>query len=178
MSKDLRKIVISGPESTGKTSLAEGLSRHFKGQYIYEYARDYISELKRPYIYKDVEHIAEMQVSLEKEMLGKTDQYLFYDTFLVITKVWFKVAYGRYPDWIDEYLENSGINLFLLCYPDLPWVSDPVRENPGEMRLKLFNMYREEAEFFRFPVFIVKGNDHLRYQNAIKAVNDFALKDH
>ena len=92
MRKGLRKIVISGPESTGKTSLVLDLSRHFKSQYVHEYARDFISGLKRPYIYEDVKHIAEMQVRLEKEMLGKADHYLFYDTYLLITKVWFKVV--------------------------------------------------------------------------------------
>ena len=172
MSKDVRKIVISGPESTGKTSLAEGLSGHFKGRYIYEYAREYIAALDRPYNYDDLMRIAEMQVRLEKEMLGKARQYLFYDTYLIITKVWFKVVFGHYPEWLDECLGNSGIDLFLICYPDLPWVSDPVRENPGEMRLKLFQMYKEEAEHFGFPVAVIKGNNHLRLRNAVKAIND------
>ncbi len=178
MSTGLRRIVISGPESTGKTSLVQDLSRHFNGLYINEYARKYISELKRPYIYEDVEHIAEVQVKLEKEMLGKTGQYLFYDTWLVITKVWFNIAFGRYPGWIDEYLENADIDLFLLCYPDLPWVADQVRENPGEMRMKLFHMYRKEAENFGFPVVVIKGSNQLRCQSAIRAVNDFISKDY
>ena len=172
MTEAVRKIVISGPESTGKTSLAEYLSQHFEGQYIREYAREYITALKRPYNYDDVVHIAEMQVRQEKEMLGKAGRYLFYDTYLVITKVWFRVVFDRYPRWLDEYLRDSGIDLFLLCYPDLPWIPDPVRENPGEMRMKLFDMYKNEAEHFGFPVVVITGNERLRYQNGIRAVNN------
>jgi nicotinamide riboside kinase len=174
MNEAIRKIVISGPESTGKTSLARDLSRHFNGPYIPEYARGYIAELNRPYTYEDVVHVAETQVRLEREMLGKAGKFLFYDTYLIITKVWFKVVYGKYPDWLDDYLGNAGIDLFLLCYPDLPWIPDPVRENPGEMRIRLFRMYREEAGFFGFPVTVIKGSDQLRYLNAVKAVNNLS----
>ena len=118
--------------------------------------------------------LAEMQVRLEREMLGKAGEFLFYDTYLVITKVWFKVVYGKYPDWLDDYLGNAGIDLFLLCYPDLPWIPDPVRENPGEMRVRLFNMYMEEAGYLGYPVRVIKGTGQHRYRNAVRAVNDLA----
>ena len=138
------KLVVSGPESTGKTELACFLAKRFSCPVIPEYARVYIEKLGRPYRFQDVEHIATVQWNQYREQIKKEHPFLFMDTFLVITKIWFSEVFGTVHGWIDLSLEEAEIDLCLLCYPDLEWVQDPVRENPGERRKELFDLYQRE----------------------------------
>ncbi len=170
MGKHPYKIVISGPESTGKTELAVHLSGLLRADYIPEYARTYIERLERTYTYEDVEHIARVQERELKEAVRKNSRIIILDTYLVITRVWFTEVFGKVPHWIDPCLRESGIDLFLLCFYDIEWVNDPVRENPGPRREYLFNRYREEIERFGIPWEPVRGTGIERFENAGKAV--------
>jgi NadR type nicotinamide-nucleotide adenylyltransferase len=167
------KVVITGPESTGKTSLAKRLASRFNTEWIPEYARDYIASLNRKYNYEDIEHIAREQVRREKYFIRSAKGYLFYDTWLIVTKVWFIVVYGHYPAWIDEAIRSSGIDLFLVCNTDIPWVKDPVRENGGENRELLLGMYVDEIDSLRIPWKLVSGKYDQRTDSAIEIVNSF-----
>ena len=171
------KIVITGPESTGKTVLTEFLADHYHTVWVPEYASEYIGGLTHDYGYEDVEHIALKQIELEKITLEKATRILFYDTWLIITKTWFQVVFGRYPDWIDDKIRNSSVDLYLLCYYDIPWIPDPLRENPGRMRKKLFNIYQSEIVKTGVPISIIKGEGVERYQNALKIVDSFLKED-
>jgi len=166
----LIRIGITGPECTGKSTLAAGLAAHYHTVYVPEYAREYIESLHRPYTYDDVVHIAERQVREEKVYARKANGILFYDTYLIITKVWFSVVYNRIPEWIDKVLKRNRIHLFLLCDTDIPWIPDKVRENGGEMREKLFRIYRQELEKYGFRYSVIHGKGDRRMQNAIRAV--------
>lgn len=171
--KEIKRIVLIGAESTGKTELSEFLSGKYNTVSVPEYAREYIENLKRPYTYTDVEYIADKQIELENEYYQKADKILFYDTYLIITKIWFKLVFNKVPDWIDKKIKDSNIDLFLLCNNDIPWIPDPVRENGGEMREKLFKIYKEELNQFGFNYEIVKGEGDDRFNNALKHVNEF-----
>jgi len=172
----IKRVVLIGPESTGKTELAEYLSKKFRTTFVPEYARSYVENLIRPYSYSDVEHIALKQLELEKEYEKDANNILFYDTFLIITKVWFDVVYNKRPFWIDKHIKNSKINLYLLCNTDLPWIDDPVRENGGKMREKLFDIYQKELDNYNFNYEIVTGVGEERYHNAFEIVNKFLEK--
>ena len=165
----LKKIIVTGPESTGKTALSEALALKLNAALIPEYARSYVENLKRPYTYQDLEKIARYQIQQEKQW---TETYgrgiILMDTWLIITKVWFEVVYGTFPDWIEEYISSADIDLFLVCRPDLPWIADPVRENGGEMRQKLFDRYCNEIELHGFSYEIVEGLGEIRVQNALE----------
>ncbi len=171
------KIVITGPESTGKTLLTDFLADHYHTVRVPEYAREYIGGLNRPYRYEDVEHIALQQIGLEKIYMEKAAHILFYDTWLIITKTWFRVVFGRYPEWLDNEIKEASIDLYLHCYYDIPWVPDPLRENPGKMRKKLFNIYQDEINKTDVPFGIIRGKGADRYQNALKIVDHF-LKEY
>jgi nicotinamide riboside kinase len=173
----LRKIVVTGPESTGKTALSEALVPILNAVLIPEYARTYVEGLRnRSYNYTDLEIIARHQVGEERrlsEIFG--DRILLMDTWLIITKVWFDVVFGKVPDWIDSYISASDIDLFLVCQTDLPWIADPVRENGGEMRGLLFNRYCQEIENYGFRYEVVDGFGAARVQNALRMIQDHGL---
>ena len=111
-------IVITGPESVGKSTLAMQLSHFFKGIYVPEYARAYVEVLNRPYDFEDIENIAKQQVQEYQKQQNNKD-ICFLDTFLIVTKVWFLHCYKRIPSWFNEAMEQSPIDLYLLCVPDL-----------------------------------------------------------
>ena len=86
--KDIKRIVLTGAESTGKTALARQLADYYHTIYVPEYAREYIENLNRPYEYNDIEQIAKKQIKLENESIHKANRYLFLDTALIIIKIW------------------------------------------------------------------------------------------
>ena len=171
--KRTRKIVLLGAESTGKTDLAKYLSKYFCTTYIPEYAREYVENLNREYTYEDVEKIALKQVDLEDNLIFQAGEILFYDTYLIIIKVWFSVVFNRYPKWIENKLKTSEIDLFLVCNNDLDWIADSVRENGGEMRDKLYDIYIKELDNYNFNYEIVRGIGEERRINAIRIVENY-----
>jgi nicotinamide riboside kinase len=177
MANSKRKIIIvTGPESTGKTSIALHLSEVFNGSYIPEYARNYIAGLNRPYNYLDISHIGNWQKEhFEKEFSEENNAPCFIDTYLIITKIWFQWHTNTIPDWIDNAIEQSKNALYLLCAPDIEWIADEVRENGGENRLKLFEIYKEELEKFNLNYKIVDNIDEARQLNAINFVKEYLL---
>ena len=176
MEKKINRIVLIGAESTGKTELAIFLAQKFNSNCVPEYAREYIEKLDRPYNYEDIEHIARKQIELEEEYLKKSINILFYDTYLIITKIWFKLVFNRIPPWIEEKIKNNNIDLFLLCNNDIDWVPDKVRENGGEMREKLFEIYKQELINYGFNYKIVTGVGNDRFENALNHVTEFLNK--
>jgi len=139
----MRRIVITGSESTGKTSLATRLAEHYQCRFIPEYARQYIESLDRPYVMEDVIRIAHQQKTQYNEVL-LSGECTFFDTWLIITRVWLKIVYNVREKWIDDAIKKGNIDLYILCSNDLPWMPDPVRENGGEMRDRLFDIYQGE----------------------------------
>jgi NadR type nicotinamide-nucleotide adenylyltransferase len=172
----LIRIVVTGPECTGKTTLSSQLAKHYQTVYIPEYAREYIENLTRPYTYEDVVHIALKQREEDLEYQQQANGIIFYDTWLIITKVWFEVVFKKMPSWLDETLKQKTIHLFLLCDTDIPWVPDRTRENGGIMREKLFQIYRKEIEKYGLPFIIISGTGKERLERSIAAV-DSLLKD-
>jgi nicotinamide riboside kinase len=172
----LTKIVVTGPESTGKTTLSEVLALKLNGALIPEYARSYVEGLRRHYNYDDLEVIARHQVDQEKLLSETTEKdILVLDTWLILTKVWFDVVYGIVPQWIEDYIASADIDLFLVCRPDLPWIPDTVRENGGEMRNILFDRYCREINHYGFRYEIVEGEGDDRWLNAMRLVQGHNL---
>jgi nicotinamide riboside kinase len=167
---ELIRVVITGPECTGKSTLAVQLAEHFGGRYIPEYAREYIAGLGRSYTCDDVLHIAKRQVY---EVNTATHGLVFYDTYLIITKEWLDVVFKQHPQWIDDEIRKKKIDLYLLCDTSIPWEPDPVRENGGEMREKLYLRYLDELENCSCHYEIITGVGNDRINRAIGAVSSW-----
>jgi NadR type nicotinamide-nucleotide adenylyltransferase len=172
-----KRIAITGPESTGKSKLAEQLAAHYNTRWVPEYAREYIDLLGRPYEEHDILTIARGQLRQEEEMeqdLSKREAspaYLFCDTEALVTKIWSDVKYGRCDPWILQQVEGRVYDLYLLCYIDIPWEYDPQREHP-QMREHLFNLYYEELLERRRTFRVVAGLGAERLENAIKFIEE------
>ncbi|QZE13266.1 ATP-binding protein [Halosquirtibacter laminarini] len=143
------RVVVTGAESVGKSTISEMLAKYFQGTNIPEYARTYVEEHGYTYQYDDVVAIAKYQVEEDLEIEQLSDSIVFYDSWLIITKVWLFEMYKQMPDFVDAHIADHKADLYLLLTPDLPWVEDPVRENGGEMRWKLHQKYKEELEHYQ-----------------------------
>jgi nicotinamide riboside kinase len=149
------KIIVTGPESSGKTTLCKSLSKHFKIPFIEEYARKYLDELGRDYKQDDLLKIAGGQLKSEQNT-----QLL--DTDLITIKLWSNYKYGSCDKWILDQIEKQKTEkrFYLLCKPDIPWKADPQRENPKD-REKLFKIYKKELGNLGHNYFVVEGENRV-----------------
>ncbi len=133
----------------------------------------YVENLKRKYNYSDLVVIAQYQVNVVKDYKGKVNRFLFFDTDLIILKVWFDVVYNECPAWLTECISNRNIDLYLLCDTDIKWEYDPVRENTDQNREVLIKMYKQEIQNSGVPFVIIRGKDNARLVNAVKTIEDW-----
>lgn len=165
-------IVITGAESTGKSTLTERLANHFEVPFVPEIARVYVETLERKYNFSDIENIAKIQIDQFKKLKDIEVEYIFLDTWLIVTKIWFEFVFHRTPGWLINEIQKTRIDLFLVCDIDLPWIDDPVRENGGENRKILQNKYIDNITMYNFNYKIVSGFDDNRFDNALKFISE------
>ena len=177
MAETRKYIIITGPESTGKTSLAENISKEYDCVLIPEFAREYVLNLKRKYNYNDITDIANHQMKQFDEVFGlNSHKPVIFDTFLIITKIWMIWNSGKYESWLDDVISQTKDAMYLLCYPDIEWVKDNVRENGGGARLKLFQEYEKELISYNLNYAIIKGTGENRINNAKNIVKTYLEK--
>jgi NadR type nicotinamide-nucleotide adenylyltransferase len=143
----LKKISVTGPECSGKTTLCKALAAHFNCLWVPEMARIILEKDGPEYDEKKVEDLAKLQLEEEHrlETLAKKagHQWLFCDTDLIVFKIWMEQRFGKSPAWIWEKTASSDYSLTLLLKPDLPWEPDPLRQNPHD-RNYLYQLYENE----------------------------------
>mgnify|MGYP001469775613 CR=1 FL=1 len=157
------KIIITGPESSGKTTLCEALSRHFKIPFSNEYARKYLNKIKKKYTEADLMKIAKGQLESE-------ENFAILDTDLITIKIWSDYKYGNCNNWILQKInkQKSQNRFYFLCKPDIKWEKDQLRENPND-RMQLFEIYKKELEELNHNYYIIEGEN--RITNAIKKIS-------
>lgn len=168
-----RRIVILGPESTGKSTLCEQLATHYHTTWVPEYAREHLSKNGAQYIYDDLLTIARRQVALEDQVASETHRpVMFVDTDMYVMKIWCEFVYGRCHQWILDRIVDRNYSLYLLCNIDLPWTKDEFREYPDlKPRQQLFNIYKDNMINQHVPWKIISRNYEERFQTAVNAVN-------
>ena len=164
------RIVLTGPESCGKTTLSHKLSEHFSIPFVPEMSRNYLSKKKESYLPSDLLTIAELQYQKEKN-IGKVSDYVV-DTDQQVLSIWWQEKFGPSPQSICDLYKKQSRGLYLLCYPDLVWEADPLRENESD-RLRLFELYLEDLNQRRLSFRIIKGIGETRLKNALNAVLDY-----
>jgi nicotinamide riboside kinase len=191
----IKKIVIIGPESTGKSTLCKQLANHYKTLWVPEFAREYLEKHGINYTYEDLLTIAKGQVTLEEQYtkweignrkseienrkseihhspLTTHHSLLFIDTDMYVMKVWCEFAFNKCENWILNQIAARKYDMYLLCNVDLPWVKDELREYPDlETRNKLYHYYKDLMINQYTPWIDISGNYEQRLQKAIKGVD-------
>jgi len=187
--KPIQKIVVLGPESTGKSSLCAALAVHYQTIWTPEYARQFLSEQGTKYTYADLLTIAKGQIKNEDRSIELLDQKnednqgqattnkLILDTDMYVMKVWCEYVFNNCHHYILEQINHRSYDLYLLCDIDLPWTADEMREYPDAgPRLELFTLYKELLINQKTPWGIVSGTGNQRTENAIKLIDQLLPK--
>lgn len=182
--KPIQKIVVIGPESTGKSTLCAELSAHYQTIWVKEYARQYLSENGTNYSFDNLLTIAKGQIENEEAAVNSLAQKntekkevekagkLIIDTDMYVMKVWCEYVFNNCHPFILEQINERNYDLYLLCDIDLPWAADEMREYPDEgPRIELFTIYKELLMNQKTPWAIVSGTGPERTQNAIELID-------
>ena len=165
-------IVITGPESSGKTTLASQLSAYWKTPLVPEIARDYLKE-KGSYQQHDLLKIGMLQHKQEQDFLSHFPKKVICDTDLLVIMIWSEVKYGTCDPWIYKTFENcinqqTSSRYYYLCDPEIPWEADQLRENPHD-RDELFDLYLQKLEEYDLCHSIVEGDQQERLQQVLNS---------
>lgn len=171
----LKKVVILGPESTGKSTLSAALAEHFQTYWCQEYAREYLLKNGNKYSLEQLTEIAKGQLGLEdaytQKAIDEEKSLLFIDTDMQVMKVWSEYVFGTCDPFILEAHAERSYDLYLLCAPDLPWIADELREYPDEgPRKELFAIYSSHLAMQSTPWVVIRGIQEERTKMAIHAV--------
>jgi NadR type nicotinamide-nucleotide adenylyltransferase len=173
------KIVLFGPESTGKTTLSRQLARHYNSVWVPEYAREYLQNKWNNYRQtcqsEDLLPIAKGQIRLENELAKKANKVLICDTDLLETKVYSEEYYsGTCDPLLEKYALENTYDLYFLTYIDVPWEKDDLRDKPFE-REQMFKAFENALIKYNKPYVLLKGDKQERFIKAVKYI-DLLLK--
>jgi len=164
------RVVVTGSECTGKTTLARRLATRFEAPYVPEFCRGYQDAKGSPLDAADVEPIARgqfVEADVEEE---RAKQLLVLDTDLVSTVVYARHYYGGCPSWIEDAARDRRADLYLLCAPDLPWEADSQRDR-GDRREQMHRLFADELAALGVDVRVVEGLGTDREAMAVSAVS-------
>ncbi len=170
----MKKVVVIGPESTGKSTLCRQLADHYGVSWVPEYARQYLLQHGAKYVYDDLLTIAKGQLALEDEYAAAAEgPVLFVDTDMYVMKVWCEFVYEKCHQWILDQIAKRKYDLYFLCDIDLPWIQDGLREYPDIVsRQKLYRIYKDIMINQPLPWLEISGSEDERLQKAIIATNN------
>lgn len=172
MSPGLR-IAITGPESTGKSTLARQLSDLLEAACCPEYAREFLEAREGRYQRADLLEIAREQLKREQTLRASNPRYLIADTEMTVIKVWSEVVYGSIDAELQALFEGQHYDLYLLTHWDIPWEPDPLRENPRD-RERLYARYVHVLEEANRAYVVLSGSEGDRLVQAIRAIKRLA----
>ncbi len=174
-SRELIKIAIMGPESTGKSRISKELASHYQTIWVPEFAREYCSKLNRPATLEDELEILEGQIRLESSLAPLARDILILDTMFLTVKIYSEHVFKTYPSEVDQYLISNPYDLFLLMDIDLPWEEDPLREFP-QLRSYFLEIHKLEIEALGVPYFLISGVGEERMNSAINKIDGFLFR--
>jgi nicotinamide riboside kinase len=161
------RIAVTGPESSGKSTLSSSLASLVNGVLIPEYAREYLTKTNGLYTQSDLDDIAKGQLSMWENV---ENEHVICDTEMLVLKIWSEYKYGTCSTFISDALQKQRFDHYFLCRPDIPWEEDSLREHPHE-RAKLFEIYRMELIGLQAPFTILEGSNETRIQKCLNVIN-------
>lgn len=169
------KVVLFGPESTGKTTLSRQLARYYNSVWVPEYARAYLqskwNDERKTCEPQDLLPIAEGQMKLENELAQKTDSVLICDTDLLETKVYSEAYYiGSCDPILEKHALENTYDMYFLTYIDTPWEADDLRDKP-ERREEMFQAFQDTLVKYKKPYVLLKGDKKTRLETAVKHID-------
>ncbi|HMP90252.1 MAG TPA: ATP-binding protein [Kiritimatiellia bacterium] len=165
------RIVLTGPESTGKSEITSHLAARLHVPFADELARTFLEKKGPLYDYNLLLELSRLHKSHQMEKVPNDAPLGIYDTDLINYKIWCEVVFGKCHPEIIETINSESNHIYLLCFPDIPWVYDPLREHPHDREL-LFERHRQEIEKLNRPYAIIKGFGKTRFKNAESAIRD------
>ena len=167
-------LVLTGPESSGKTTLARVLSEHLQWPVLPELARDYLTQRaidteQHPYRYRPSDLVALVQSQQSQEAQVRKAGHCIFDTDLLTLTLWWQEKYGPVPALFNEAWLSQSPRFYLLCRPDLPWEMDPLRENPKD-RERLFEVYERQLQRRGCQYEVCDGTGNARAENALAII--------
>jgi nicotinamide riboside kinase len=163
------KIVVTGPESTGKTTLCSQLARYYKGTMIPEFSRMHLEKSQGYYQMNEIEEMAIIQNTMNNA--SSSQKPLFCDTDALNYYIWLEFKYKIKSSEIQKIIRSNPPDLYLLCFPDLPWEYDPLRENPFELE-ELFKVFLWKIHQLQLPYALVYGIGRQRFTEAVFIINN------
>jgi NadR type nicotinamide-nucleotide adenylyltransferase len=187
----LKKIVIIGPESTGKSTLCEQLAAHYNTQWVPEYAREFLNTYGTNYTFENLGEIAKGQLEGEQLAINNMElefgnihygaakaKPLFIDTDLYVMKVWSEIVFNKCDNKILTQITQRSYDLYLLCNTDLPWVKDSLREYPDlKTREKIYHHYKDAMLNQNTEWVDISGNYEQRFLKAVSAVDKLLISE-
>jgi len=167
------KIVLTGPESTGKSTLAKQLADHYNTVWVEEYLRDFAEKKYsegKELVYSDNLLIAQGQIDLENEGIKRANKFIFCDTDILQTVIYSFEYYNKVQPELENLLQNSNTDLYLLLNLDVSWQDDPLRDKPNE-RDEIFNLIESNLIKYNKKYTIIKGEGNIKLNNAISIIN-------
>ncbi len=172
------KVSLTGPESSGKSTLTSQLAAFFNAPYVEEFAREFLKHTAGQYNYNDLERICLGQQELNKRASSIAKQVVFFDTDMLVLYIWSEFRFGNVSPMIEKALLQSDVDLYLLCKPDIDWSPDPFRESPLQReRDQLFEMYEQKLKLISAKYIIIHGSEASRFEIASLAVKGLLKQD-
>lgn len=174
------RVVVTGTECTGKTTLARELARHYGVPHSEEFARRWAEERNRALGPGDLDPIARGQIAAEDEAVARARReraaFVVHDTDLVSTAIWARVYpyYRGGPDWIPAAASERRADLYLLAAPDVPWIADGVRDRPAD-RDRLHELFARALDALAPAVVLLTGGWAARAARAHGAIRALGL---
>jgi NadR type nicotinamide-nucleotide adenylyltransferase len=165
------KIALTGPESSGKSTLAEQLVDYFKGNMVPEYSRIYYKTHEFENKREEILAIADGQIQAERASLKYDVPFIFFDSDLINIKIWLEYYSYRVPSFISSHIDSEPYDLTLLLYPNTPWEADPLRKNAHD-RIALYNKFQWHLDNYKYPYEIINELGSKRFQQAVQVIEN------
>lgn len=168
------RVVLTGSESTGKSTLAARLAEHYEAELVPEFVREFAERKGGAIEFSDHGPIAKGQMALEDEHIARGNRLVVQDTDLLSTVVYCDHYFGMCPQWIREAAASRRPDLYLLMDIDLPWIADGVRDR-GHMREEMQRLFHDAVFATGVPVAVIRGQGDERFLRAVDAIDELLL---